>query len=66
LCRNSSCPERTTRAGIALNGRLFTKTDLAERWMRGLMETYCDVMPDEGHLHLPFGTQKEVYDLFVR
>jgi hypothetical protein len=45
---------------------MFTKTDLAERWMRSLVETYCDVMPDEGHVHLPFGSQKEVYELYAR
>jgi hypothetical protein len=45
---------------------MFTKTDLAQRWLRSLVETYCDVMPDEGHIHLPFGQQKEVYDLYAR
>jgi hypothetical protein len=66
MFRNSHCPERPSRAGLAINGRLFTKTDLAERWMRSLIDTYCDVMPDEGDLHLPFGTRKDVYELYAK
>ena len=26
-----------------------------------MVDTYCDIMPDEGGVHLPFGCKKDVY-----
>jgi hypothetical protein len=52
--------------GIALNGSIFSKMEEAQKWLRLLVERYCDVQPDESHVHLPFGRKQDVYDLYTR
>ena len=64
--RNTPTAERPSRANISVNGCLFTQVDLAERWLRSFVDNYCDIQPDEGHVHLPFGTRKAVYEMFLR
>ena len=44
---------------------MFSKTEVAERWFRVMVDMYCDVQPDIGHLHLPFGRKADVYDKFA-
>ena len=60
LKRNTPTAERPSKANISVNGCFFTQVDLAERWLRSFVDNYCDVQPDEGHVHLPFGTRKAV------
>lgn len=65
-CRHSPHPHRASREGLPLNGAMFTQKDLAEMWMRTLMDTYCDTQPDGDDVHLPFGTKHDVFNLYVR
>ena len=58
LKRNTPTAERPCRANISVNGCFFTQADLAERWLRSFVDNYCDIQPDEGHVHLPSGTRK--------
>ena len=44
----------------------YTRSDMTEMWLRSLVDMYCDVQPDCGDIHLPFGQMKQVYDLYVR
>ena len=66
LKRNTPTAERPCRANISVNGCFFTQVDLAERWLRSFVDNYCDIQPDEGHVHLPFGTRKAVYEMYLR
>jgi hypothetical protein len=68
LHHNSSSPypERPARSGIALNGQIYSKTAIAEKWLGSLVEKWCDFQPDESHVHLPFGLKQDVYDLYKR
>ena len=43
----------------------MTKADLAEMWLRNLVDLYCDIQPDHGEIHLPYGMRKDVYDLYL-
>jgi hypothetical protein len=52
--------------GIALNGQIFSKMAQAQNWLSALVEKWCDVQPDESHVHLPFGLKQDVYDLYKR
>jgi hypothetical protein len=52
--------------GIPINGLVFTRTELAERWMRVVVDLYCDVQPDIEEWHLPFGQKRDVYQLYLR
>ena len=45
---------------------MFTKQDMAERWLRDLVDNYCDVQPDLNEKHLPFGMRCDVYDMYMR
>jgi hypothetical protein len=65
-CRSSHIPGRPIRLGIPLAGNPFTKAQIAETWIRTAVDMYCDIQPDEGHVHLPFGHKQDLYDLYRR
>jgi hypothetical protein len=65
-CRNSSCATRPSRAGKNGKAGLYTRTALAESWMRIMVDLYCDAQPDEQFIHLPFGQRKDVYEMYRR
>jgi hypothetical protein len=52
--------------GIPINGLMFTKTDMAARWLRLVVDMYADVQPDKNEVHLPFGQKKDVYRMYRR
>ena len=65
--RNSPTSQRPSRKGLPVTSEfMFTKQDMAERWLRDLKDTYCDVQPDTNQYHLPFGMRCDVYDLYLR
>jgi hypothetical protein len=45
---------------------MFTKTELAARWLLVVVDLYCDVQPDLDQAHLPFGQKRDVYFLYQR
>jgi hypothetical protein len=65
-CRSSPYPERPARSGIALNGFIFSKMAEAQKWLTALVDKWCDVQPDDSHVHLPFGRKQDVYELYKR
>jgi hypothetical protein len=48
------------------HGNAFTKAQIAETWLRTAVDMFCDIQPDEGHVHLPFGHKQDVYDMYRR
>jgi hypothetical protein len=66
LLRSSPFAERPSRLGMAPHAQLFSRVDVAEQWLMKIVDQYCDVQPDEAHVHLPFGRKQDVYDLYKR
>jgi hypothetical protein len=60
------CPERPSRLGIGQLRLSATRLQIAETWLRIMVDRYCDVQPDESHVHLPFGHKQDIYDMYKR
>jgi hypothetical protein len=65
-CRARASPERPSRIGLTKNCMGVSRIQIAETWLRITADMYCDIQPDESHIHLPFGHKQDVYNLYAR